>query len=136
MALSRTSLRFIGLRYPADEQLCEVRFESFGHSASQYHLKWRNRSESNINKGINLAQFSFTVDLTEEYKTEDFDVVYPGLIMKIHLKRQVIILATFFCSKKILQVGYHIVQTYIPSTLFVFLAWLSLFVQPESIPGR
>ena len=127
--MSRTSLKFIGLRYPADEQLCEVRFESFGHSASQHHLKWRNRSESNINKGINLAQFSFTIDLTEEYKTEDFDVVYPGLIMKIHLR-------TFFCSKKIEQVGYHIVQTYIPSTLFVFLAWLSLFVQPESIPGR
>jgi len=31
---------------------------------------------------------------------------------------------------------YHLVQTYIPSTVFVVIAWLSLFVPPESVPGR
>ena len=76
-------------RYPADEQHCEVKFESFGHSATQFQLKWKERSASNINTEINLAQFSFTVDLKDEYKTQNFDIVYPGLIMKIHLKRQV-----------------------------------------------
>merc|ERR1711892_529619 len=34
------------------------------------------------------------------------------------------------------QIGYHIVQTYIPSTVMVILAWLSLFIPPESVPGR
>ena len=77
------------LRYPADEQHCEVKFESFGHSVSQFYLKWKERSESNINMDINLAQFSFSVDLKDEYRTDNFDVIYPGLIMKIHLKRQV-----------------------------------------------
>ena len=28
------------------------------------------------------------------------------------------------------------VQTYIPSTVFVVLAWLSLFIPAESVPGR
>ena len=28
------------------------------------------------------------------------------------------------------------VQTYIPSTVFVVLAWLSLFLPAESVPGR
>ena len=40
--------------------------------------------------------------------------------MKIHLRRQI---------------GFHIVQTYIPSIIFVSLSWLALFVSPESIPG-
>ena len=34
------------------------------------------------------------------------------------------------------QIGYHVVQTYIPSTVFVVLGWLSLFIPPESVPGR
>ena len=34
------------------------------------------------------------------------------------------------------QLGYHIVQTYVPSIVFVTLSWLALFVSPESIPGK
>ena len=34
------------------------------------------------------------------------------------------------------QLGYHVVQTYIPSIVFVTLSWLALFVSPESIPGK
>ena len=33
------------------------------------------------------------------------------------------------------QLGYHLVQTYIPSVVFVTLSWLALFVSPDSIPG-
>ena len=46
----------------------------------------------------------------------------------------------FFASETgtnlIPQVGYHILQTFLPSTMFVILAWLSLFIEPESVPGR
>ena len=41
--------------------------------------------------------------------------------MKIHLTRHL---------------GYHIVQTYIPSMVFVTLSWLALFVSAENIPGN
>lgn len=43
------------------------------------------------------------------------------MILKVSLKRQI---------------GYHIVQTYIPSIVFVILAWVSLFIAPESVPGK
>ena len=56
-----------------------VRAESFGHSATQFHLKWKKRTESNINKDISLAEFSYTVHREDGYKTENFDVDYPGL---------------------------------------------------------
>ena len=46
---------------------------------------------------------------------------FAGVILKIRLQRQI---------------GYHITQTYIPSFLFVVLSWLSLFVSPDSIPGK
>ena len=40
--------------------------------------------------------------------------------MHIHIKRQY---------------GYHLVQTFIPSVVFVMLSWLGLFVPVESITG-
>ncbi len=32
--------------------------------------------------------------------------------------------------------SFHMIQTYLPSTLFVIVSWLSFLVSPESIPGR
>ena len=43
-----------------------------------------------------------------------------GATMHIHLKRQY---------------GYHVVQTFIPSVVFVTLSWLGLFLPADAIPG-
>jgi len=108
-------------KFPVDEQYCEVKFESFGFSSKQMQMKWMDQAHSNVNANISLAQFSFNVLLMDSYSTDYYDIAYPGLIMKLHLTRQI---------------GYHIVQTYIPSAVFVVLAWLSLFIPAESVPGR
>ena len=34
------------------------------------------------------------------------------------------------------KVYYHLIQTYVPSALFVIIAWLSLAIDPSAIPGR
>jgi len=108
-------------RFPVDEQYCEVKFESFGYSSKQIQMQWMDWSQSNVNANISLAQFSFNVLLMDSYNTDYYDIAYPGLIMKLHFTRQL---------------GYHLVQTYIPSAVFVVLAWLSLFIPVESVPGR
>jgi len=108
-------------RFPVDEQYCQVKFESFGFTNKQIQFEWMDLSRSNVNTNISLAQFVFKVTLTDAYSTDYYETSYPGLIMKLHLRRQL---------------TYHIVQTYIPSTVFVVIAWLSLFVPPESVPGR
>merc|ERR1719209_1039175 len=108
-------------RFPVDEQYCQVKFESFGFTNKQIKLAWMDESQNNVNKNISLAQFGFKVTLMDAYSTDYYDISYPGLIMKLHLTRKL---------------TYHLVQTYIPSTVFVVIAWLSLFVPPESVPGR
>lgn len=107
-------------KYPVDEQYCEIKFESFGLQSSQMMLKWIPDS-MDVNQNITLAQFNFRVNLMDSYATDYYDVSYPGLILQLHLTRQI---------------GYHVVQTYIPSTVFVILAWLNLFIPAESVPGR
>jgi uncharacterized membrane protein len=34
------------------------------------------------------------------------------------------------------RISYHLLQTYIPSLMFVIVSWLSFLVPPESVPGR
>jgi len=106
--------------YPVDEQFCTIKFESFGLQSSQAQLHWLPDGMT-INKNISLAQFYVSAHLVDEYTTDYYDIKYPGLELQLHLTRQI---------------GYHIVQTYIPSTVFVVLGWMSLFIPSESVPGR
>jgi hypothetical protein len=76
---------------------------------------------NNINPNISLDQFVEEVVFESNYATDYYEIAYPGLILHIHLSRKI---------------NYHLLQTYIPSTMFVTIAWLSLFVNPEAIPGR
>lgn len=46
---------------------------------------------------------------------------YPGLILRLSMVRKL---------------NYHVVQTYVPSTIYLTVSWLALFVPPESIAER
>ena len=61
------------------------------------------------------------VAIFKEYIIYMVSGVYPGVVMTLLLRRKI---------------SYHLLQTYLPSGLFVIVAWLSLFLPPESIPGR
>lgn len=79
------------------------------------------QSKVTDNNYISLAQFEYAVFFEENYEEEIASGVYPGVIMTLLLRRKI---------------SYHLLQTYLPSGLFVIVAWLSLFLPPESIPGR
>jgi len=108
-------------RYPVDEQTCEIKFESFGYTSQQMEFAWLPKEKNNVNPNISLDQFEEKVVFQRNYATDYYDLAYSGLILNIHLSRKI---------------NYHLIQTYIPSILFVTVAWLSLFVNPEAIPGR
>lgn len=57
-------------------QVCEVNFESFGHTSKQLKFRWV--EGSNINHNITLAQFLFDVNLEDTYETDYYDLSYPG----------------------------------------------------------
>ena len=76
---------------------------------------------NDINKNISLPQFDLEVELGDDYATDYYDLAYPGVIMKMHFKRKI---------------WFHLMQTYIPSTIFAIVAWLSVFIPPEQVPGK
>ncbi len=75
---------------------------------------------NNINQNISLPQFELEVRLGDDYATDYYELAYPGVIMKLILRRKM---------------SFHIIQTYIPSLIFVTLAWLSIFIPPDMVPG-
>ena len=105
--------------YPLDKQICEIKLESFGYTNKQMKFRWL--EGNNINQNISLPQFDLTVKLGDDYATDYYDLAYPGVIMRIILRRKM---------------SFHLWQTYLPSTIFVIVAWLSAFVPPEQVPGK
>ena len=110
-------------KFPLDQQVCQVKFESFSLSTDQIQFKWMAESKnlSQYNEEITLDQFLYAVELIDNKETSIYDISYPRLIMQITLDRIL---------------GYHLLQTYMPSGIFVILAWLSFFLPPSSVPGR
>jgi hypothetical protein len=41
--------------------MCEIKFESFGYTASQMKFSWADDSLNNVNPNISLDQFSETI---------------------------------------------------------------------------
>eukprot|EP00091_Calanus_sinicus_P008136 TRINITY_DN1976_c0_g1_i4.p1 TRINITY_DN1976_c0_g1~~TRINITY_DN1976_c0_g1_i4.p1 ORF type:complete len:263 (-),score=92.76 TRINITY_DN1976_c0_g1_i4:362-1150(-) len=107
-------------KFPFDNQTCKIIIHSFSHTTDEYQLSW-NRADSYKNNRINLTQFTYDISYTDEYDMEEYDVVYPGLIATIKFDRIK---------------NYHIIQTYIPSFLFVIVSYLTLFMPPMVLlPG-
>lgn len=102
--------------FPVDKQVCEVRFQSFGHSINETDLKWR-PDLSNINPNITINQFDYSIEL-DHYSivTNNDHGKHPSLFLRICLTRYI---------------SYHVVQTYVPSMLLITLSWLSTFLCPD-----
>ncbi|TRY61959.1 hypothetical protein TCAL_10287 [Tigriopus californicus] len=105
--------------YPGDTQTCDIKFESFGYTTRQLNFNWHN--SSNVNENISLAQFDLFVSMNAGYDTDYYEMAYPGLILTLVLKRKL---------------SYHVVQTFIPSIIYLTVSWLALFVPPQSIAER
>lgn len=111
--------------YPFDEQECEIRFESFNLNSKQALFKWMDTvgksSNLHFDACVPMAQFSPKVYLDEGYVTAGYAQEFTGIQLKMILTRKT---------------GYHVVQTFIPSAVFCVLAYFSMYIPTDSIPGR
>ena len=93
-------------------------FITVGYDISYYNYSWLRDPHLNTNvhldnHDVRISKFVFT--------TSRDNLVYPGLGVKVRLKRHF---------------GYHLTQTYIPSIIFVVVAWVSFHVPSDVVPGR
>uniref|UniRef100_A0A674NYS2 Gamma-aminobutyric acid type A receptor subunit beta3 n=1 Tax=Takifugu rubripes TaxID=31033 RepID=A0A674NYS2_TAKRU len=109
-------------RYPLDEQNCTLEIESYGYTTDDIEFYWRG-GESAVTgvTRIELPQFSIV-----DYKLVSRNVVfstgaYPRLSLSFKLKRNI---------------GYFILQTYMPSILITILSWVSFWINYDASAAR
>ncbi|XP_075253037.1 gamma-aminobutyric acid receptor subunit alpha-5-like isoform X1 [Convolutriloba macropyga] len=110
--------------FPMDEQVCIVEFGSFGYDNSQIVYKWREQSDKAITieaDDLRLSQFEFKY---HEYSSRNVSYTsgnYSVLTIKFNFRRNV---------------GYFIMQTYLPCMMIVVLSWVAFWINREAAPAR
>ncbi|KAM4699071.1 gamma-aminobutyric acid receptor subunit beta-3 isoform 1-T1 [Discoglossus pictus] len=109
-------------RYPLDEQNCTLEIESYGYTTDDIKFYWRGGETAVTGvERIELPQFSIV-----DYKLVSRNVVfatgsYPRLSLSFKLKRNI---------------GYFILQTYMPSILITILSWVSFWINYDASAAR
>ncbi|CAD5114960.1 DgyrCDS3992 [Dimorphilus gyrociliatus] len=106
--------------YPLDKQSCPIMFESFGYTMDTMYFAWLARAIE-IDEDVELPQFTLEdqikYDCSQNYTTG----AYPCLEIRFILRRDI---------------GYFLIQVYIPSMLIVILSWVAFWINIDAIPAR
>ncbi|KAJ8027933.1 Gamma-aminobutyric acid receptor subunit beta-3 [Holothuria leucospilota] len=107
--------------YPMDEQNCTLELESYGYTTDDITFTWQYGDESIEGfENIEMPQFALV-----EYDLNARNTVsagsYPRLSMSFRIRRNI---------------GFFILQTYLPSILIVILSWVSFWINHEATAAR
>uniref|UniRef100_A0A8C9ZUL5 Gamma-aminobutyric acid type A receptor subunit beta1 n=1 Tax=Sander lucioperca TaxID=283035 RepID=A0A8C9ZUL5_SANLU len=111
-------------RYPLDEQNCTLEIESYGYTTDDIEFYWQGGSNAGSVTGvenIELPQFDIIDYQTLSKKAVFATGSYPRLSLSFKLKRNI---------------GYFILQTYMPSTLITILSWVSFWINYDASAAR
>ncbi|XP_007433624.1 glycine receptor subunit alpha-4 [Python bivittatus] len=109
--------------FPMDIQTCTMQLESFGYTMNDLIFEWEKEQEAvQVADGLTLPQFILRDEkdlgsCTKSYNTGQFTCIE----VKFHLERQM---------------GYYLIQMYIPSLLIVILSWVSFWINMDAAPAR
>nr|WMV64452.1 cys-loop ligand-gated ion channel subunit [Pardosa pseudoannulata] len=127
----RLKLRFSCMmdlyRYPMDSQVCTIELESFSKTKDELNLRWTEEHPVMLYDNLKLPQFEIervnTTLCREKFHTVNlfFMGEYSCLRAEFYLRRSV---------------GYHLVQSYLPTILIVVISWVSFWLDVNAIPAR
>ncbi|XP_022254873.1 glycine receptor subunit alpha-2-like isoform X1 [Limulus polyphemus] len=108
-------------RYPLDSQVCTIELASFSKTTEELNLTWSEEKPVNLYENLKLPQFEIT-DMNTSVCNEKFHIgEYSCLKAEFYLQRSI---------------GYHLVQSYLPTVLIVVISWVSFWLNVEAIPAR
>ncbi|MBN3299634.1 GBRB2 protein, partial [Amia calva] len=109
-------------RYPLDEQNCTLEIESYGYTTDDIEFYWRGGDSAVTGVArIELPQFSIVEHGLVSRNVVFATGAYPRLSLSFKLKRNI---------------GYFILQTYMPSILITILSWVSFWINYDASAAR
>ncbi|CAL4069529.1 unnamed protein product, partial [Meganyctiphanes norvegica] len=106
--------------YPFDRQICFFTLESYQFDATQVIYTWY-KHVVEMGDNIHSNHFDFVFEPVGQVNSTHQHRSFPALSIKITLTRRL---------------SSHLMNTYLPSGLFVIVSWLTFLVPPDLVPGR
>ncbi|XP_023220849.1 glycine receptor subunit alpha-3-like [Centruroides sculpturatus] len=107
--------------YPLDTQKCNVVLGPYAQTIDQISIKWQDKDPIVLEQPVELSEF-------------DIDRFYHGSFLRsIDTGSFSFLNATFIFVR---QNGYHLVQTYLPTSLIVMISWVSFWLNVDATPAR
>jgi len=107
--------------FPLDEQVCTMEIASFSKTTKELILRWKNDLPVDISSEVKMPQFEI-FKVNPARCEETFHIGnYSCLLAELHLSRSL---------------GFHMVQSYLPTILIVVISWVSFWMDVDSVAGR
>ncbi|XP_065108507.1 glycine receptor subunit alpha-2 isoform X1 [Paramisgurnus dabryanus] len=108
--------------FPMDVQTCTMQLESFGYTMNDLIFEWLDKGPVQMADGLTLPQFIIRDEKDLGYCTKHYNTgKFTCIEVKFQLERQM---------------GYYLIQMYIPSLLIVILSWVSFWINMDAAPAR
>ncbi|XP_059356684.1 glycine receptor subunit alpha-2 [Carassius carassius] len=108
--------------FPMDVQTCTMQLESFGYTMNDLIFEWLDKGPVQVSEGLTLPQFIIRDEKELGYCTKHYNTgKFTCIEVKFLLERQM---------------GYYLIQMYIPSLLIVILSWVSFWIHMDAAPAR
>ncbi|TSX30742.1 Glycine receptor subunit alphaZ1 [Bagarius yarrelli] len=108
--------------FPMDVQTCIMQLESFGYTMNDLIFEWQEKGPVQVAEGLTLPQFILKGETDLRYCTKHYNTgKFTCIEVRFHLERQM---------------GYYLIQMYIPSLLIVILSWVSFWINMDAAPAR
>lgn len=108
--------------FPMDIQTCTMQLESFGYTMNDLIFEWLSENPVQVADDLTLPQFVLKEEKDLGYCTKHYNTgQFTCIEVKFHLERQM---------------GYYLIQMYIPSLLIVILSWVSFWINMDAAPAR
>ncbi|KTG45371.1 hypothetical protein cypCar_00005575 [Cyprinus carpio] len=108
--------------FPMDIQTCTMQLESFGYTMNDLIFQWLDEGPVQVADELVLPQFVLKEEKDLGYCTKHYNTgKFTCIEVKFHLERQM---------------GYYLIQMYIPSLLTVILSWVSFWINMDAAPAR
>ncbi|KYO46177.1 hypothetical protein Y1Q_0021725 [Alligator mississippiensis] len=122
--------------FPMDVQTCIMQLESsfprflqapgataiVGYTMNDLIFEWQETGAVQVAEGLTLPQFLLKEEKDLCYCTKNYNTgKFTCIEVRFHLERQM---------------GYYLIQMYIPSLLIVILSWVSFWINMDAAPAR
>ncbi|XP_013392719.1 glycine receptor subunit alpha-3 isoform X2 [Lingula anatina] len=107
-------------KYPLDVQHCPMMLESFGYTMDVLYFVWM-KNAVDMDDHVSLPQYKLQGHQLEDCSQNYTAGAFPCLKVTFNLKRDI---------------GYYMIQVYVPTALIVILSWVAFWISIDSSPAR